>query len=342
MLPPKLGLQPLTSFVFQNLLEQRAHSAQPPVPSKAQVMARSLTVAAQAQDRKLDDDYDLREELGSGSLGKVYRAVDRRTGEHWAVKIVSTRQFSMDKSFSLDELLGEARMLRTVSHPAIVSVRDAYSSPEAFAIVMQLVEGGDLFDRVVRKGSYPEAAARGLLRAVLGALSYLHARGIVHRDIKPENILLRRRDDDVDALLTDFGLAKHAGSLACSTFCGTPQYLAPEVMDQQNAPQGTASTARLRDRGYDGAAADIWSLGICLYVLLSGSQPANSRLDRKSEACKFDAPIWATISDDAKQVIRKMTAILPSKRPTAVRTILTWRGRESLLRVLNPPPPPFL
>ena len=104
-------------------------------------------------------------------------------------------------------------MLRNLSHPAIVSVHDAYKDVDSFAIVMQLVEGGDLFDRVVKRGHYPESDARDTMVHLLSALAYLHARGIAHRDVKPENILLRTKFSDVDVLLTDFGLAKGAAVL---------------------------------------------------------------------------------------------------------------------------------
>lgn len=99
-------------------------------------------------------------------------------------------------------------MLRNVSHPAIVSIRDAYKEEMFLAIIMQLVEGGDLFDRILKRKKYPEDDARDVMTNLLSALAYLHARGIAHRDIKPENILLRSTDSDVDVLLTDFGLAK--------------------------------------------------------------------------------------------------------------------------------------
>lgn len=176
-----------------------------------QVIAeRSLTVAATTTDRQLETDYELREELGSGTIGKVYRAIDRATGEAFAAKIVPTRQFAFQRSFSAEDLLHEARMLRNLSHPAIVKVRDAYNEVGSFAIVMQLVEGGDLFDRVVKRGCYPESDARDVMSHLLSALTYLHTRGIAHRDVKPENILLRTLQSDVDVLLTDFGLAKGA------------------------------------------------------------------------------------------------------------------------------------
>jgi serine/threonine protein kinase len=175
---------------------------------QAESSERALTLAKSSTDRNLEKDYELREELGSGSIGKVYRAIERKTDEAYAVKIIPTRQFAFERSFSACDLLQEARMLRNVSHPAIVSIRDAYNEDAFLAIVMQLVEGGDLFDRILKRKKYPESDARDVMSYLLSALAYLHTRGIAHRDIKPENILLRTENSDVDVLLTEFGLAK--------------------------------------------------------------------------------------------------------------------------------------
>jgi len=207
--------------------------------------------------------------------------------------------------------------LRNVSHPAIVSIRDAYRGETFLAIIMQLVEGGDLFDRILKRKRYPENDARDVMSHLLSALAYLHARGIAHRDIKPENILLRTKISDVDVLLTDFGLAKGkaVGPHGCKTFCGTPQYLAPEVMDCQNGDE-------LSLGGYDGAAADMWSVGIVLFVLLSGTQPANSNVENKWTTCSFNDCVWENVSNDAKNVIRRLTAMNSNDRPSAAAALL--------------------
>jgi len=300
---------------------------------------RSLTLAVSCTNRNLETDYELREELGSGSIGKVYRAIERTTDKAFAAKIISTRQFAFERSFSASDLLQEARMLRNVSHPAIVTVRDAYSEDASFAIIMQFVEGGDLFDRIVKRKKYPERDARDVMSHLLSALAYLHARGIAHRDIKPENILLRTAKSDVDVLLTDFGLAKgtavefqrsflfslihlkiflQVGPHGCRTFCGTPQYLAPEVMERQNEDD-------LALGGYDGAAADIWSVGVVLFVLLSGTQPANSKVENKWTTCSFNESVWSYVSEEAKDVIHRLTAVDANERPSAAAALqMPW------------------
>lgn len=208
-LSPKISEARRTAYVYVSLTDKSLTAIpQIAVGPDARISERSLTLAASSTNRHLENDYELREELGSGSIGKVYRAIERSTDKAFAAKIIPTRQFAFERSFSANDLLQEARMLRNVSHPAIVTVRDAYSEDASFAIVMQLVEGGDLFDRIVKRKRYRERDARDVMSHLLSALAYLHARGIAHRDIKPENILLRTVDSDVDVLLTDFGLAK--------------------------------------------------------------------------------------------------------------------------------------
>mmetsp|Transcript_5021 Transcript_5021/g.15222 ORF Transcript_5021/g.15222 Transcript_5021/m.15222 type:complete len:414 (+) Transcript_5021:320-1561(+) len=207
-LSPKISEAHLTSYMYVNMLDKAANHASPKPVCLEAGPERSLTLAVASASRSLEKDYELREELGSGSIGKVYRAIERKSDEAYAAKIIPVRQFALERSFSTSDLLQEARMLRNVSHPAIVSIRDAYKEEMFLAIIMQLVEGGDLFDRILKRKKYPEDDARDVMTNLLSALAYLHARGIAHRDIKPENILLRSTDSDVDVLLTDFGLAK--------------------------------------------------------------------------------------------------------------------------------------
>uniref|UniRef100_A0A7S3JTW1 Uncharacterized protein n=1 Tax=Aureoumbra lagunensis TaxID=44058 RepID=A0A7S3JTW1_9STRA len=245
-------------------------------------------------------DYELREILGSGAIGKVYRGIDLISGHAWAIKMISLEKSNIPQDSST-HWLREAIILKSLRHKAIVSIRDVYCNTKQLAIVMELVEGGDLFDRLVKRHRYPENDAKQLLQNLLPALAYLHDQGIAHRDCKPENILLRTKYSHVDVLLTDFGLAKFAavGSTACTTVCGTPQYIAPEVIQETKG----------ENLYYNGAAADIWSVGVVLYLLLSGTQP--TRTD-----WMFDS-IFYSISSHAKNVITHMTIINPSFRPSA-------------------------
>lgn len=196
-----------------------------------------------SRDRRIEEEYDLRDLLGTGTCGEVRRAIHRRTGEERAVKIISINGGRGRKrpppagggggnmimsSENLTAIQAEAEILRSLDHPYVVKLYDTFISPSRGTIylVMELIRGGDLFDRIVdkRDGRYTEVQARRLFRRILTAVHYLHEeRGIVHRDLKPENILVVDRRSDVNIKLTDFGLAKNMTAEGLKTFCGTPQ-----------------------------------------------------------------------------------------------------------------------
>ena len=151
--------------------------------------------------------------------------------------------------------------MRGLVHPNIIRIKDTFETDHVIFIVMELVRGGDLFDRIVEKGKYGEEAARIVMQKLLSAVQYLHENNIIHRDLKPENVLLVSPHNDTDVKLTDFGLAKKASQEGLKTFCGTPQYFAPEVLKRKKSVSGS---------GRYGTSADMWSLGVVLYILLSG------------------------------------------------------------------------
>lgn len=178
---------------------------------------------------------------------------------------------------------------------------------------MELVTGGELFDRIVQKSSYTEAEAAATIRTLCDALKYLHAKKIVHRDLKPENILYASDAEDADIKVADFGLARVvSGKDLMKTACGTPGYVAPEI---------------LKNQGYDSGAVDLWSTGVILYILLCGFPPfyeeelpalfdqiLNARFD-------FPSPWWDKISKEAKQLVHGLLCIDPKKRLTAEQVL---------------------
>ena len=178
--------------------------------------SRSTTTTSSTQrQRRVEEEYDLRDLLGTGTCGEVRRAIHRRTGEERAVKIIGIggRNSAMPTGMSTEKLSAiqaEATILRSLDHPYVVKLFDMYVSPgKAIYLVMELIKGGDLFDRIVEREVYTEVQARRLFRRILNAVYYLHEeRGIVHRDLKPENILVVDRRNDVNIKLTDFGLGK--------------------------------------------------------------------------------------------------------------------------------------
>jgi len=183
----------------------------------------------------------------------------------------------------------------------VVKLFDVFVAPgKAIYLVMELIRGGDLFDRIVERERYTEVHARRLFRRILSAVHYLHEqRGVVHRDLKPENILVVDRRSDVDIKLTDFGLAKNLED-GLKTFCGTPQYFAPEVLRRRNTVMGN---------GRYGKEIDCWSIGVILFILLSGSPPfdVSAGFDAVASAkVIFYEDQWKDISSEARNLVRRL------------------------------------
>ena len=184
-------------------------------PRQSKNKSNNTSSSTSTKQRRVEEEYDLRDLLGTGTCGEVRRAIHRRTGEERAVKIISIggRGGTMIPGMSTEKLAAiqaEAEILRSLDHPYVVKLFDMYISPgKAIYLVMELIKGGDLFDRIVERERYTEVQARRLFRRILTAVYYLHEeKGIVHRDLKPENILVVDRRSDVDIKLTDFGLGK--------------------------------------------------------------------------------------------------------------------------------------
>eukprot|EP00616_Rhizochromulina_sp_CCMP1243_P018187 CAMPEP_0118968448 /NCGR_PEP_ID=MMETSP1173-20130426/5669_1 /TAXON_ID=1034831 /ORGANISM="Rhizochromulina marina cf, Strain CCMP1243" /LENGTH=571 /DNA_ID=CAMNT_0006917563 /DNA_START=117 /DNA_END=1832 /DNA_ORIENTATION=+ len=284
------------------------------VPADSGALQPSLTAALGAE-RSVRSFYTFREELGRGQYGVVYRVINKQTGEHFACKQLDMRKAYLSGA-EVESMMNEVRLLRDISHRGVISARDVFRDTNHLFFIMELVEGGDLFDRIVdkHKMGYPETLAREAMLGVMEAVEFLHRQGIVHRDLKPENILLVSRHSDTDIKLTDFGLAKRGET--CRTFCGTPQYFAPEVLERQNTVRG---------EGRYGMEADMWSVGVILYVILSGSPPFGSKdLDEQVATATF-APLegrrWADVSDAAKDLVRKLLVVAPEKRLTAQQAL---------------------
>ncbi|XP_021564041.1 calcium/calmodulin-dependent protein kinase type 1B isoform X2 [Carlito syrichta] len=198
-----------------------------------------------------------------------------------------------------------------VSHPNIVALEDVHESPSHLYLAMELVTGGELFDRIMERGSYTEKDASHLVGQVLGAVSYLHGLGIVHRDLKPENLLYATPFEDSKIMVSDFGLSKIQAGNMLSTACGTPGYVAPELLEQK--PYGKA--------------VDVWALGVISYILLCGYPPFYDESDPElfsqilRASYEFDSPFWDDISESAKDFIRHLLERDPQKRFTCQQAL---------------------
>jgi serine/threonine protein kinase len=261
---------------------------------------------------RIEQYYDLRDLLGTGTCGQVRRAISRKTGQEFAVKIISLRKHVGD----ITSLQVEAKILQELDHPYIVKLYDVFLHPGvALYLVMELMAGGDLFDRIVSKEKYTEVESRRTMRRLLNAVYYLHeCMSLVHRDLKPENILCKNRHSDMDVAITDFGVAKQVQRDGLKTFCGTPHYLAPEVLRRHYTVAGT---------GRYGKAVDMWSLGVILYVLLSGTPPfdiAGEGMDVVVDRCvEFPEQLWKGVSTLAKDLVKKLIVTDPDERFSVVQ-----------------------
>ncbi len=275
----------------------------------------STVVRLLGQNRDIQEHYEFKELLGTGTSGRVYHGINKETGQNWAIKVMDTRKLAASSSgATAEDLTKEAEMLRSLRHPSIIHLEDIFADGHNLYLVMELSDGGDLFDRISYKAHYKEGEAREVIRQILEAISYLHANKVAHRDLKPENILLVSRTNDTHVKITDFGLAKKiddssGGNL--KTFCGTPQYFAPEVLQRKNSVKGT---------GRYSIEADMWSVGVIMYVLLCGAFPFQEKVlfkQIKKAEYSFAAPVWQTVSEEAKDMIRRLLVVSAKERLTA-------------------------
>uniref|UniRef100_A0AAQ4S427 Calcium/calmodulin-dependent protein kinase IGb n=1 Tax=Gasterosteus aculeatus aculeatus TaxID=481459 RepID=A0AAQ4S427_GASAC len=233
-----------------------------------------------------------------GAFSEVYMVKEKKTGKLFAMKCVKKKQ---KRDLNLEN---EIAVLRRIKHDNVVGMEDLYESQTHFYLIMQLVAGGELFDRILDRGVYSEKDASSVIQQVLQAVSYLHENGIVHRDLKPENILYYSQAENSKIMISDFGLSKMVDHDIMSTACGTPGYVAPEVLAQKPYSK----------------AVDCWSIGVITYILLCGYPPfyeeSETRLFSKimKAQYEFDSPFWDDISDSAKDFIRNMMQKNPSMR----------------------------
>jgi len=246
--------------------------------------------------------YEVGKLLGQGNFAKVYHARNVRTGEEVAIKVMEKEKIF--KSGMMEHIKREIAVLRRVRHPHIVQLYEVMATKLRIYFVMEYVRGGELFARVAR-GRLREADARCYFQQLVSSVAFCHARGVYHRDIKPENLLL---DDDGDLKVTDFGLSAVADQMRHDglfhTFCGTPAYVAPEVLSR---------------RGYDAAKADLWSCGVVLFVLAAGYLPFQDRnlvaMYRKIHRGEFRCPKW--FSPELTRLLRRVLDTNPQRRATA-------------------------
>lgn len=253
--------------------------------------------------------YTLDKDLGKGAFSVVKKAINTKTKEEFAVKIINTRKLT---SRDLQKLEREARICRLLKHHNIVRLHHVFQEDHVRYMIFDLITGGELFDDIVAREFYSEKDASHCIQQILESVKYCHDNRIIHRDIKPENLLLASRTPGANVKLADFGLAVEAMDAGhYYGFAGTPGYLSPEVISKQPYSY----------------AVDVWACGVVLYILLVGYPPFwDDNQQRmfaqiKRGTFEYPSPEWDSVTADAKDLINKMLIVDQHKRITAAQAL---------------------
>ncbi|XP_062213167.1 nuclear pore complex protein NUP1-like [Phragmites australis] len=280
----------------------------PKVPQVKRVSSAGLLVGSvlKRKTENLRDKYSLGRRLGQGQFGTTYLCVERSTGKEFACKSIVKRKLVTDDD--VEDVRREIQiMYHLAGHPNVISIRGAYEDSVAVHLVMELCAGGELFDRIVQKGHYTERKAAELARIIVGVVEVCHSMGVMHRDLKPENFLFVDQKEEAALKTIDFGLSIFfRPDQIFNDVVGSPYYVAPEILKKKYGPE-----------------ADVWSAGVIIYILLCGVPPfwaeneqgifeevLHGKLDFQSEP-------WPSISEGAKDLVRRMLVRDPKKRLTA-------------------------
>ncbi|KAF7649397.1 hypothetical protein LDENG_00141750 [Lucifuga dentata] len=270
--------------------EINARSARPGV--------RSRSSGADEPQQPHVGNYRLLKTIGKGNFAKVKLARHILTGREVAIKIIDKTQLNPN---SLQKLFREVRIMKILNHPNIVKLFEVIETERTLYLVMEYASGGEVFDYLVAHGRMKEKEARAKFRQIVSAVQYCHQKHIVHRDLKAENLLL---DADMNIKIADFGFSNEftLGN-KLDTFCGSPPYAAPELF------QG---------KKYDGPEVDVWSLGVILYTLVSGSLPFDGQnlkeLRERVLRGKYRIPFY--MSTDCENLLKRFLVLNPAKRGT--------------------------
>uniref|UniRef100_A0A0D6R1B3 non-specific serine/threonine protein kinase n=1 Tax=Araucaria cunninghamii TaxID=56994 RepID=A0A0D6R1B3_ARACU len=254
--------------------------------------------------------YTMGRELGRGQFGVTYLCTNKATGEMFACKSIAKRKLA-----NKDDIQDVRREIQIMKHlkgqPNIVEMKEAFEDRHDVHLVMELCAGGELFDRIIAKGHYSERAAAAVFRTIIQVVHTCHSMGVMHRDLKPENFLLLSKKENAPLKATDFGLSVFIEKgKVYRDIVGSAYYVAPEVLRRNYGPE-----------------ADVWSAGVILYILLSGVPPFWAESERGifdailKGHIDFESAPWPSISDGAKDVVKRMLKQDPKDRLTAQQVL---------------------
>lgn len=279
------------------------------------------------RDATVEEVYELGNELGTGGFSKVWLATHRETGEQYACKIIPLPRVGHhynEHMATRADIMCEIDAILGLEHSAVCWIHEYFVWHNHAYLILELLRGGDLLDALTLapEGRYSEGDARTIFQQLVEGVAYMHSMGVVHRDLKLDNLLLARKGDISSLKIVDFGLAKKrrrvdVGPQPLKTICGTPQYLAPEVLRCRAEAQQCGGCGCC---GYAGPAVDMWACGVILYMLLSGAAPF---ADAHQPTVLFsiahaqydvDGPVWASISGGAKDLLARLLVADPKAR----------------------------
>ncbi|KRY74358.1 MAP/microtubule affinity-regulating kinase 3 [Trichinella pseudospiralis] len=275
--------------------------------SKSISTSTRVSSRSRAQDEPHVGNYRLLRTIGKGNFAKVKLAKHIPTGREVAIKIIDKTQLNPS---SLQKLFREVRIMKMLNHPNIVKLYQVIETEYTLYLVMEYASGGEVFDYLVAHGRMKEKEARAKFRQIVSAVQYLHQKNIIHRDLKAENLLL---GNDMNIKIADFGFSNEFSlGNKLDTFCGSPPYAAPELF------QG---------KKYDGPEVDVWSLGVILYTLVSGSLPFDGQnlkeLRERVLRGKYRIPFY--MSTDCENLLKKFLVLTPVRRASLEVTIMKDR-----------------
>ncbi|XP_077210078.1 calcium-dependent protein kinase 20-like [Tasmannia lanceolata] len=265
-----------------------------------------LCVLKNPTGRDIESRYELGRELGRGEFGITYLCTDKSSGEVLACKSIS--KMKLRTMVDIEDVRREVEIMwHLPKHSNIVTLKDTYEDENAVHLVMELCEGGELFDRIVARGHYTERAAAGVTRTIVEVVQMCHKHGVMHRDLKPENFLFASKKETSLLKAIDFGLSVFFRPGECFTeIVGSPYYMAPEVLKRNYGPE-----------------VDVWSAGVILYILLCGVPPFWAETEQGvaqaiiRSVIDFKRDPWPRVSDNAKDLVKRMLNPDPKRRLTA-------------------------
>ncbi|MBA0607236.1 hypothetical protein Godav_019572 [Gossypium davidsonii] len=249
----------------------------------------------QTKTGHLKEYYNLGRKLGQGQFGTTFLCIEKGTGKEYACKSIAKRKLTTTED--VDDVKREIQIMHHLAgHPNVISIKGSYEDNMAVHVVMQLCAGGELFDRIVKRGHYSERKAAEIARIIVAVVEACHSMGVMHRDLKPENFLFVNNEEDSPLKAIDFGLSIFfkPGDIL-NDVVGSPYYVAPEVLRKHYGPE-----------------ADVWSAGVITYILLSGVPPFWGETEQEifnevlNGELDFSSDPWPNISESAKDLVTKM------------------------------------